>query len=440
MVMAGRPSKARALDAWMNGQRVGRWSVSANAVHSFQYDANWPTSPHARPLSLSLPLSQTARASHRGERVHGWFDHLLPGGALARQRLQAWHGATSTDAFDLLSVVGRDCAGALQLVSADGDPGDPARMDAEPLTERELVRVLDACAGDPAGALVPGAVPPPAALPGAQAQLALLWHGHRWCRPRGATPSTHLLKLPLGAAAGGAPAISTSLENEWLCARLLQAFGFAVAASRIDAIGPHKVLRIERVDRRWLPEGWCARLPMEDFCQATGTLPRDAHAQPTLARMLDVLRASDEAAQDRERLLAALVVLWMLAVPDASAKRFALRWRPGSRFVLAPLPGVMSAWPVLGNTPSAASLKRLPWALSPARSPLAHHQATPALWRDAARRHALGAPFESVLSGLVAWTERAIDSVSAQLPAGYPHAVSDAIFDGLRRGARAFAA
>jgi serine/threonine-protein kinase HipA len=438
--MAGRPSKARALDAWMNGQRVGRWCVSASAVHSFQYDVAWPRSPHARPLSLSLPLSQTAQALHRGARVHGWFDHLLPSGALARQRLQAWHGAASTDAFDLLSIVGRDCVGALHLVSSDGHPGDPARIEAEPLTERELVRLVDACAGDPATALGPAAVPPPAALPGAQAQLALLWHGHRWCRPRGATPSTHVVKLPLGAAAGGAPAISTSLENEWLCARLLHAFGFAVAPSRIDTVGPHKVLCIERVDRRWLSEGWCARLPMEDFCQATGTLPRDARAQPTLARMLDVLRASDEAAQDRERLLAALVVLWMLAVPDASAQRFALRWRPGSRFVLAPLPGVMSAWPVLGRAPSASSLKRLPWALSPARSALTHHQATPAQWRDAARRQALGASFGTVLDGLAAWTDRAIDSVSAQLPAGFPHAVSDAIFDGLRRGARAFAA
>ena len=439
MVVAGRPSKRRALVAWMNGRRVGRWSVSANAVHTFQYDASWPASPQARPLSWSLPLSQQVGALHRGERVRGWFDHLLPASALARQRLQAWHGAASTDAFDLLAVVGRDCVGALQLVPADGEPGDSTRVEAEPLSERELVRLVDACAGDTAGAGVPAAVPPPAALPDASAQLALLWHGHRWCRPRGATPSTHIVKLPLGAAPGGAPAISTSLENEWLCARLLQAYGFAVATSRIETIGPHKVLCIERVDRRWLAEGWCARLPMEDFCQATGTAPRDAHVMPTLARMLDVLRASDEAAQDRERLLAALVVLWMLAVPDATAKRFALLWRPGSRFVLAPLPGVLSAWPVLGRGPSPTSLKRLPWALSPARSPLSHHQATPARWREAARRHALGAAFDAVLDGLVAWTERAIDSVGTQLPAGFPAAVSDAVFDGLRRGARAFA-
>jgi serine/threonine-protein kinase HipA len=127
-------------------------------------------------------------------------------------------------------------------------------------------------------------------------------------------------------------------------------------------------------------------------------------------------------------------------VPDASAKRFTLRLLPAGHFDLAPFAGVMSAWPVLGRAPSASSLKRLPWALAPARAALMHHQATPAQWRAAARRHALGASFGAVLDGLVAWTDRAIDSVSAQLPAGFPHAVSDAIFDGLRRGARAFAA
>ena len=46
--MAGRPSRLRSLDAWMNGQRVGRWSVTGAGVHTFTYDAAWLASPEAR--------------------------------------------------------------------------------------------------------------------------------------------------------------------------------------------------------------------------------------------------------------------------------------------------------------------------------------------------------------------------------------------------------
>ena len=35
-------------------------------------------------------------------------------------------------------------------------------------------------------------------LAGAQEKTALLWHNGGWMRPHGSTPTTHILKLPLG--------------------------------------------------------------------------------------------------------------------------------------------------------------------------------------------------------------------------------------------------
>ena len=435
--MAGRPSRQRVLDAWMNGQRVGRWCVDMRGVHRFTYDAAWPDSPQARPLSLSLPLA--AGKPHRGGCVQAYFDNLLPLGAVPRQRLQSWFGVASADSFDLLAAVGRDCAGAVQLLATDAAPGDPMRTEGEPLSERELARVLDACAASPGVPAGGDSKLPRVALAGSHAKTALLRHGGRWCIPEGATPSTHILKLPLGAAPGGAPAISTSLENEWLCAALLGAFGFEVAPMSIEAIGPHKVLVVERIDRRRVDDRWWARLPMEDFCQASGTPPQRAAPSaggPGVARMLDLLRGADRASHDRERLLAALVVMWMLAVPELSGKRFAIRLHAGGRFALAPLWGVMSAWPLLGRTPSPASLKRLPWTLPLRDEDLAHHRVTRHHWLDAARRHALGAGFDAVLAGLAWWTPSAIDAVAAQLPSEFPQSVSLPVFEGLRRTAR----
>jgi len=436
--MAGRPRLQRSLGVWINGHRVGRWSVSSQGGHSLAYERTWAESPQGRPLSLSLPFTAGGRAL-RGTKVQAFFEHLLPTEPLARQRSQALCGAATPAAFDLLSAAGRDCAGAVQLLSDGSEPGDAQRVAGEPLDEREVMGLLDALAAEP-GTVPAAAVRVPAvALGGTRAKTALLWHQGRWCLPLDATPSTHLLKLPLGAKPGGAPAFNTSLENEWLCVRLLAEFGFELPASRIETIGAHKVLVVERSDRRWVDDRWWARLPAEDMAQATGTPPHrvaEAAGGPGLARLLELLRGSDEAARDRERLLAATVLMWMLAVPDVSAKRFGLRLLPAGHFVLGTLSGVMSAWPVMGRHPSPASLKRLSLGLSPDGRPASHGSVTRQAWQHAAQRHALGASFDAVLSGLATWAEPAIERVTAELPDRFPASVSGPVFEGLRRSAR----
>ena len=438
--MAGRPRLQRTLAVWTNGHRVGRWSVGNHGGHSLSYERDWIESAQGRPLSLSLPFVAGGKAQ-RGAKVQSFFDHLLPAAPLPRQRLQALHRIASPETFDLLSVLGPDCAGAVQLLPEGADPGTPQRVDGAALPERALVRLLDALAAEP-GTPAPADLQLPAvALGGVQAKTALLWHGGCWCLPQGATPTTHLLKLPLGARPGAA-AFHTSLHNEWLCVRLLAAFGFDVPAQRIESIGPHQVLVVERSDRRWVDGSWWARLPAEDLCQASATpVQRCAEAAggPGLQRLLELLRGSDRAAQDRERLLAATVVMWMLAVPDVTAKRYALRLLPDGHFVLAPLSGVMSAWPVLGRQPSAASLRRLAFGLSPDGASTGHHGITRASWQHAARRHAIGAGFDAVLDGLSQWTDQAIERVGAELPDGFPPSVSGPVFEGLRRSAQVLA-
>ena len=73
-----------ALNAWMNGEFVGTWSVD-RATHSFLYDPSWLKSPKVRSLSLSLPI--TASREVRGEAVANYFDNLLPDNDKIRQRL-----------------------------------------------------------------------------------------------------------------------------------------------------------------------------------------------------------------------------------------------------------------------------------------------------------------------------------------------------------------
>jgi len=79
--------------------------------------------------------------------------------------------------------------------------------------------------------------------------------------------------LPIGSNPQGID-LSTSVENEWLCAQLVEAYGIAVAKCGMETFGEQKALVVERFDRRLAADGkWFMGLPQEDFCQATATSP-----------------------------------------------------------------------------------------------------------------------------------------------------------------------
>lgn len=436
--MAGRASSVRALSVWFNDRRVGRWSVSERQGHSFRYDADWLHDALARPLSLAMPLAAGTRA-FTGAVVERHFDQLLPSSPLQRLRLQLRAGTSSAGAFDLLAAFGRDCLGAASLLP-DGDaPHDVQSVQGEALDASALAGMLDELLAAPDAPLPAGGLLR-SVLPGRQPKLALLWHGGRWCRPLGATPTTHVLKRPLGAQPGATTPVGTSLENDWLCSRVLAAYGFESAASRIEILGGHKVLVTERFDRRWVDDRWWARLPVHTFQQGVPLARAAATAPLQLQGLLELLRGAEQAAQDRERLFVALVLGWMLAATDRTAAHLHLALRPGGAFGLAPLQGWMSAWPILGRAPKPASVARLRLALPPGGEATLHHDAlTRKTWLSAARRLALGPELTTVIDGLAAWTEQAIAQVAAELPPGFPASVSEPVFAGLRRCAVALA-
>ena len=81
----GRKSNSRALSIWANGERVGTWVVGPTGDMELRYDAAWKQSAAGRPLSLSLPFGIGERPL-RGERVHNYFDNLLPDSPQIRLR------------------------------------------------------------------------------------------------------------------------------------------------------------------------------------------------------------------------------------------------------------------------------------------------------------------------------------------------------------------
>ena len=228
-----RKSRTRTLAAWVNGILAGEWRIPARGEMEFRYDAGWAASPHARPLSLSLPFAPED-LTVKGREVEFYFDNLLPDSDAIRQRLQDRFRAQSRRPFDLLAAVGRDCVGAVQLLPP-GEIPNVETIEARPLSDGEIEAQLRHITS--AG---PFAVGDEEAfrisIAGVQEKTALLWHEGRWCRPLGATPTTHIFKLPLGRVGRGQIDMTTSVENEWLCEQLLAAYGMPVARSQITGL------------------------------------------------------------------------------------------------------------------------------------------------------------------------------------------------------------
>ena len=429
----------------MNGERVGTWSRE-RGTDALSYETSWLSSPHARPLSLSLPFTATRRVA--GAEVTHFFDNLLPDSRAIRERIGRRFGAAPDDGFALLSAIGRDCVGAVQLLPPDADPGDVRTLNCERLREVDVERLLRGAAGASPFA---GAEPEEddilrLSLAGAQEKTALLRVSGHWCRPHGSTPTTHLLKLPLGMV-GGLRGIDLrdSVENEWLCMTLLAAMGLPAAAVEIVRFGEHKTLCVERFDRAWM-EGrrWIARLPQEDFCQATGTPPARKYQKdggPGLSRCLALLAGSEAPSLDRTRFLLAQLAFWMLGAIDGHAKNFSVFLRAGGTYALTPLYDVLSVYPVLGRGKGRLPRQKAHLAMS-VRGKSPHSQlddVEPRHWLDEARR--AGMPqLAGTMREMASAVPSAVSHVEARLPAGFPERVWAPVVSGLRQAADGFLA
>lgn len=438
----GRRSHSRALNVWANGQLVGQWRIPARGPIEFQYDSSWAASAEARPLSLSLPMNLDNRPL-KGEAVGFYFDNLLPDSEPIRRRIQSKFRTQSRDAFDLLEAIGRDCVGAVQLLPENTAPEDVFRIHVEPLDEAGVEKLLISAVATSRSPGYGGEDDEHfrISIAGAQEKTALTWHGGRWCRPHGATPTTHIFKLPLGLVGHRQADMRTSVENEWLCAELLRAYGLRIARCEIQKFGTQKVLVVERFDRKMAASGqYWLRLPQEDFCQAAGTpgsAKYEAEGGPGVVDIARILHSSEARNEDLSTLLRAQLHFWMLAATDGHAKNFSLHLLAGARYRLTPLYDVLSAWPVTGDGPNHLDRNKLKLAMA-LRGKSAHYRI-----RDIRRRHfnatahkcGLGQDMECLIDEVLAQTPKVIEQVGASLPPGFPEDVFESITRGLLESA-----
>lgn len=438
----GRRSKASALDVWMNGALVGTWKVTPSRGHEFTYDEAWTNNPNACPISLSLSLRPYE--PYRGELVSNFFENLLPDNKAIRDRLRERFGAPTSHAFDLLNEIGRDCVGAIQLLPKGETPRGNDRIDSIALDEGEVAKRLRQTLatgyrhgdGDDDDFRI--------SLAGTQEKTALLRHEGGWRKPRGATPTTHILKMPLGIAPSGID-LSTSIENEWLCTQLLRAFDIEATRCEIARFEDLKVLVVERFDRRLSERGdWIVRLPQEDFAQVTGNPPDrkyESDGGPGIARIMDHLMGAEEPERDRVRFMRTQLVFWLLCAIDGHAKNFSVFIERQGRFRLTPSYDVLSAYPVLGKaarkiSPEKARMAMAVWGKN------RHYR-----WAEIRKPHfvqtarecGLGRLAETMVDEIVEAAPQAVEKVRSALPSDFPSSVADPILAGVAEAARKLA-
>lgn len=425
------------LDVYMNGYRVGIFTRTSSGAHQFKYDEAWLSLPGSRPISLSMPLR---RQTYRGDEAYNFFDHLLPDTPDVRNRILARYHANSTQPFDLLSQVGADTVGALQLLPPGVPPGDIRKMEYRVLSERELEKVLTGYqAGAPLG-MIEEIDDFRISIAGAQEKTALLLLGDKWCQPRHATPTTHIIKLPIGKIESHSYAIdlSDSVENEYLCTLLAREFGLPVPTCFMIRVGGIKALAVERFDRKYASDGsWLMRLPQEDFCQVLNVPSAqkyENHGGPGIAEIMSCLLGSANAEQDRYRFMKAQVLFWLLAATDGHAKNFSLFIEADGRFRLTPFYDILSMYPVFGGRGLHPRAAKLAMGLTGKKGkkyklerifPRHFFQTAKAVGFEQVQ-------MERILSELAGSLDGVIERVRQQLPEGFPAHIADTILDGLK--------
>lgn len=338
------------LSVFQNGEIVGYLSKQPSGAVEFIYADEWLSNERAYPVSLSLPLREDA---FKGAPVVAVFENLLPDSESLRSRVAEKVGADGTDAYSLLAQIGRDCVGALQFFpeNADINFSDLHSIQGEVIKDEEIESLLNNLARVPLG--LDRDHDFRISIAGAQEKTALLFHKGKWLRPLGATPTTHIFKTQIGELPSGVD-LSNSVENEFYGLAVMDAFGLPVNKAEIKNFGKTKSLVIERFDRAWTKDGILLRIPQEDCCQALSIPPSRKYQsdlrpkdekQPSMVEILNLLKGSDQPAEDQKAFLKAQIIFWLIGATDGHGKNFSIFLGAGGRFILTPFYDVLTAQP-----------------------------------------------------------------------------------------------
>jgi serine/threonine-protein kinase HipA len=378
---------------------------------------------------------------HSRQVVQSFLRFVAPFSNRCRHKLAVEEGvgARGTDAYSLLARIGRDCVGGLQFIAGDDEIAPDDGISGEAIDDEQIEVLLKNLAQAPLGLNRDDDFR--ISVAGAQEKTALLWHGGRWLKPHGTTPTTHILKTQIGTLPNGID-LTDSVENEFYCLALAEAFGLPVNKARIATFGKTKALVIERFDRRWTEAARLIRLPQEDCCQALSvppTLKYQAEGGPGMVAILNLLKGSDAPAKDQQTFLAAQMLFWIIGATDGHAKNFSVSLAPGGGYHMTPLYDVLTAQPSLDRRHIERKQMRLAMSVGTNR----HYRIDEIQPRHFLQTAAAAKVPESVVRAAIAHvvkhSERAFARVEAMLPGNFPEKLHASVSAAALHRLKAFA-
>lgn len=414
----------------LNNRPVGLLSKAATGAIDFRYEPEWLAWQYALPVSLSLPLREDV---YRGEKVVAVFDNLLPDSDALRRRVAEKVGAGGMDAYSLLAAIGRDCVGALQFIEiGENYEGAGHAITGTPVNDASIEKLLQGLSQAPLGLSRDDDFR--ISVAGVQEKTALLRHKGRWWKPSGTTPTTHILKKQIGRLPNGLD-LSASVENEFYCLKLAEAFGLPVNKADMHDFNKTRALVVERFDRRWTADKRLLRLPQEDCCQALSVPPSrkyQSEGGPGLVQILDLLKGSDTPAADRHTVFKAQMLFWLIGATDGHAKNFSIFLGPGGSYHLTPLYDVLSAQPSL----DAKQIERKHMKLSMSVGTNRHYRVGEIRGRHFLQTGKAAGMAESAVVAAIeemADTARsALQTVERALPKGFPMSIHASVSRGVK--------
>lgn len=302
---------------------------------AFQYSNDWLRQELPVPLSLSMPVLPQ-RYTH--PLVESWLWGLLPDNEQVLRRWAQQFHVSARNVFALLTYLGTDVAGAIQIVPSEYK-ADALGKKTKWLTDEELDERFHALSQDAAMARRaddPGRF----SLAGVQSKMALLYKRQRWGVPGGDVPTNRIIKLANMAYDG-------LIENEHFCLQLASAIGLDAVTTTVMSRAGVTAIVVERYDR--VEQGRrLVRLHQEDMCQALGFHPANRYQNeggPGVLDVFAVLDSSSESQRDREKFLRAQVFNFLIGGTDAHAKNFSILLGDQGRVRLAPLYDIASMLP-----------------------------------------------------------------------------------------------
>lgn len=314
----------RLLNVFSGTRLVGKL-LEGDDLWRFEYDKAWAEAADSFDLAPGLPRSMLEHVDGGTLRPVQWFfDNLLPE-ELLRQAVSKEAGIKGDDAFALLEYLGAESAGSLTLLPPGVDL--PTADALQELTAAELSKRISDL---PRLTLTAGA-PKRMSLAGAQHKLLVVYHQERLYEPKGATPSTHILK-PNHPDTESYPA---SVVNEYLTMRLSRAVGLPTPDVHLLYV-PEAVYVVERFDRTWSdsappgahPSTGVTRRHVIDACQLLNKSRTFKHSGASIEALKSIIEATPNKASTRLMLFRWLVFNIALANDDCHLKNLSFYSSP----------------------------------------------------------------------------------------------------------------